>query len=342
MPTRIVCIGIQHPENPDGSKRCITQIKPKLQSSKPALRVGFRDWDSQALVSEVFIILLYELMGIQIERYYDIESGSDGIYALGERRCDLILESWDTVRYTEPLDKYVLNKNNSVRWIRGMGYGARNGWYVNNGAAFQENTALNIYASYKQADVIKKLNNASIYSQTETYFNNCSSKTPNAQSSKYCNARTGTFSNPKCNNVDCGKVLAAKLSWVPNLIHRQILGLDLNLAVTWIGTDGITKLVPEHLHSEEPFLFYWWYPDKFTAGPAGEARIKFPTYRKDLWETTGACDFPESDIDKLVHVSVSPVIQLFLENFKLSDADVNKLLNSKRDASRTGKLLATF
>ena len=114
------------------------------------------------------------------------------------------------------------------------------------------------------------------------------------------------------------------------------------MAVTWIGTDGITKLVPEHLHSEEPFLFYWWYPDKFTAGPAGEARIKFPTYRKDLWETTGACDFPESDIDKLVHASVSPVIQLFLENFKLSDADVNKLLNLKEDGITTGKLLATL
>ena len=126
--------GIQHAENPDGSKRCITHVKPKLQISKTVLRVGFRDWDSQILVSEVFAILLYEFMGIQIERYYDIASGSDGIYALGERRCDLILESWDTVRYTEPLNKYVLNKNNSVRWIRGMGYGGRNGWYVNSGA----------------------------------------------------------------------------------------------------------------------------------------------------------------------------------------------------------------
>ena len=74
--------GIQHAENPDGSKRCITHVKLKLQISKTVLRVGFRDWDSQILVSEVFAILLYEFMGIKTERYYDIASGSDGILLL--------------------------------------------------------------------------------------------------------------------------------------------------------------------------------------------------------------------------------------------------------------------
>ena len=93
-------------------------------------------------------------MGIQIERYYDIESGSDGIYALGERRCDLILESWDTVRYTEPLDKYVLNKNNSVRWIRGKLWGKK--WLVCKQWCRISRKYSVKYTPYKQADVIKK------------------------------------------------------------------------------------------------------------------------------------------------------------------------------------------
>eukprot|EP00942_MAST-04A_sp_MAST-4A-sp1_P010943 g10943.t1 len=328
--------GVEHLQNLDGSKRCLTHIKPKLQASAKNLRVGFRSWDSQSLVSELFMILLYEMMGIETERYNGIVSGPDCIVAIGEKRCDLVLENWDILRWKEPLNKYVIDRNDSkpvVRWVQGMGYGARNGWYVNNAAAFQDDTALNIYASYRQNIVAEQLNNASIYNKTGPYFQNCSSEKPNLQSDQYCDAGSGAFRNPKCNedDINCGKILAGKLTWAENVIQRQILGLDLHLAVHWIGGDGIKKLVSENLHSKEPFLFYWWYPDKFTAGPAGEVRVKFPTYKKEVWDSTGGCDWPESKIDKLVHVSVHPIIQLFLEDFKVSNDDINKLLNLKKD-----------
>ena len=101
-----------------------------------------------------------------------------------------------------------------------------------------------------------------------------------------------------------------------NRFHtRQIVGLGLHLSVEWVGLLRLQELIVANLHSKQPMLFYYWYPDKFSSGNE-ITRLKFLNTRK-THETTGACDFPVSKLSKLVKPDVQPIVKNFSKIFNV-------------------------
>ena len=217
-------------------------------------------------------------------------------------------------------DHVTLNttKYKHIKYLGELGYNGTTNWYANK-AALRQGRALSNYRAYATPAVIDAMNNVSHLDTPNVNLKNCS--VTNFRTVE-CKSQSGNFYSKNCpqNGTTCGAFYHGWPSFSSNIIiEKQIRNLSLSLRIVWIS--NFTEFIDANIDDPtKPILFYYWKPTRFVTDRMHKlVHVKLPV---------GELNFKEDILRKYASYSTDENARKFLENFKISETQIENLLSS--------------
>ncbi len=153
---------------------------------------------------------------------------------------------------------------------------------------------------------------------------------PNLHSVKDLAAYAHLFEDPE--DPEKGRFLNGPTGWVicsMNVKKLEAYGLEESFNNFYSGSASALALgIVEAYKKGKPVLAYYWEPTP-VLGMYDMTKLEEPPYDKEIWNTTGGCDFPSCRVLKVANrefLEENPSIRTFLESYATSLELTNKAL----------------
>ena len=132
-----------------------------------------------------------------------------------------------------------------------------------------------------------------------------------------------------------GRFLNGPTGWVictTNVKKLEAYGLEKSFNNFYAGSASALAIgITEAYKKGKPVVAYYWEPTPIL-GMYDMTKLEEPPYDKEIWDTTGGCDFPSCRVYKVANrefLEANPSIRAFLERYATSLELTNKALAYK-------------
>ena len=130
---------------------------------------------------------------------------------------------------------------------------------------------------------------------------------------------------------------AADVGWFAGINAQLIRNLGLNITLSYRTDTG--ALASSYYASGQPFLFYWWSPERLVTNTRA-TRLALPKYNRTQWKTANREDccsststissaWDSTNLFKIARVDLSlksPVLALLVERFSVREDQLADML----------------
>ncbi|ELU06196.1 hypothetical protein CAPTEDRAFT_136189, partial [Capitella teleta] len=320
------------------------------QGQSLTLTIESSDRDSHQIVSRILKILLEEVLGyekVEIRSGFNSINSTEALNRISH--CDGCNASTFIPDVMINLEVWSPAGFNMEPWIMRdllvdagpLGPTGRFGWFVPTEIVEQTWLTEHHVIDHWRALTVDHVTDRFTLEDRMNYIRNHLSKPRSFESEEtYCKCNRGILDENGClgNHLPGGDVenCALLLSSYPgrcDQLREQIMSLNLDVAVSWIGPH-LPKFITDRTERHEPTLFFNWIPNTLTA-TGNYTRIYFPSCKtggvvlNDAGGPAGGCDFEVNQLSKFIWVRMkthTPEAYHVITSMEFTQEEYEKLL----------------